>query len=129
MGYNFGQKKVVARSSEYVRCRGHEIEYLYPSRSANESLEGVDDRHMKPIEPRQFRVSTLPTTRRPVGEPTSTSHKKPRRCARSTRDQAARDGQLPVGYADGRLDAVAQDKRQLPPALLLRDDRAARDPP
>ncbi|MBC7496345.1 MAG: hypothetical protein H7243_04175 [Sphingomonadaceae bacterium] len=35
----------------------YEIEYYYASRLANEPPDGVNDRHLKPIEPRQLRLS------------------------------------------------------------------------
>ena len=34
----------------------YEIEYYYASRLANEPPDGVNDRHLKPIEPRQLRL-------------------------------------------------------------------------
>jgi hypothetical protein len=40
-------------------AKDNEIEYFYASRLPGESLEAVEDLHVRPIEQRQLRISAL----------------------------------------------------------------------
>ncbi len=57
VGYDFGRIEIAADLLNMFDAKDNEIEYFYTSRLAGEPLEGVDDRHIKPIEPRQLRLS------------------------------------------------------------------------
>lgn len=57
LGYDFGRIELAADLLNALDAKDYEIEYFYASRLAGEPLAGVDDRHVKPIEPRQLRVS------------------------------------------------------------------------
>ncbi len=57
LGYDFGRIAVAADLLNAFDAKDNEIEYDYVSRLPGEPLAGVDDRHVKPIEPRQLRVS------------------------------------------------------------------------
>ena len=57
LGYDFGRFQIAADLLNAFNAKDNEIEYYYTSRLPGEPLEGVDDRHVKPIEPRQLRIS------------------------------------------------------------------------
>ncbi|WP_174296301.1 TonB-dependent receptor [Sphingomonas bacterium] len=57
LGYDFGRIEIAADLLNAFDAKDNEIEYYYTSRLPGEPLAGVDDRHIKPIEPRQLRVS------------------------------------------------------------------------
>jgi len=57
LGYDFGRIEVAADLINALNAHNNEIEYFYASRLPAEPLGGVDDRHIKPIEPRQLRLS------------------------------------------------------------------------
>ncbi len=57
VGYDFGRIEVAADLLNVLDVHDNEIEYYYPSRLPGEPLDGVNDRHIRPIEPRQLRVS------------------------------------------------------------------------
>ena len=57
LGYDFGRIELAADLINALDSHDYEIEYYYASRLAGEPLEGVNDRHLKPIEPRQLRLS------------------------------------------------------------------------
>jgi outer membrane receptor protein involved in Fe transport len=57
VGYDFGRIEVAADLLNAFDAKDNEIEYFYTSRLAGEPLAGVDDHHIKPIEPRQLRLS------------------------------------------------------------------------
>ena len=57
LGYDFGRVELAADLINALDARDNEITYFYPSRLSGEPLEGVADRHIKPIEPRQLRLS------------------------------------------------------------------------
>ena len=57
LGYDFGRIELAADLINALDSHDYEIEYHYASRLAGEPLEGVNDRHLKPIEPRQLRLS------------------------------------------------------------------------
>jgi len=57
LGYDLGRIELAADLINVLDSHDNEIEYYYASRLAGESLEGVSDRHLKPIEPRQLRLS------------------------------------------------------------------------
>ena len=57
LGYDFGRIEVAADLINALDAHDDEIEYYYASRLAGEPLAGVADRHLKPIEPRQLRLS------------------------------------------------------------------------
>ncbi len=57
VGYDFGRIAIAADLLNAFDAKDNEIEYYYTSRLPGEPLAGVDDRHIKPIEPRQLRVS------------------------------------------------------------------------
>jgi len=57
LGYELGRIELAADLINVLDSHDNEIEYYYASRLAGESLEGVSDRHLKPIEPRQLRLS------------------------------------------------------------------------
>ncbi len=57
IGYDFGRFELAADLLNALNARDNEIEYFYTSRLPGEPLNGVDDRHIKPIEPRELKVS------------------------------------------------------------------------
>lgn len=57
LAYKFGRMEIAADLINALNARDNEITYFYTSRLRGELLGGVDDRHIKPIEPRQLRVS------------------------------------------------------------------------
>lgn len=57
LGYDLGRFEIAAELINALNAHDNEIEYFYTSRLPGETLAGVDDRHVKPIEPRQLRVS------------------------------------------------------------------------
>ena len=57
LGYSFGRVDVAADVLNVFDTRDNEIEYVYASRLSGEPTDGVSDRHVKPIEPRQLRIS------------------------------------------------------------------------
>ena len=57
LGYDFGPFQLAADLLNALNSKDNEIEYFYPSRLPGEPLDGVADRHVKPIEPRQLRLS------------------------------------------------------------------------
>ncbi len=57
IGYDFGRIAVAADLLNVLDAKDNEIEYDYVSRLPDEPLDGVTDRHIKPVEPRQLRVS------------------------------------------------------------------------
>ena len=57
LGYDFDRFQLAADLLNAFNAKDNEIEYLFRSRLPGEPLEGFDDRHVKPIEPRQLRIS------------------------------------------------------------------------
>jgi outer membrane receptor protein involved in Fe transport len=57
VGYRLGRVELAADLLNAFDAKHNEIEYFYASRLAGEPAEGVEDRHIRPIEPRQLRVS------------------------------------------------------------------------
>ena len=57
VGYDLGRVELAVDLLNALDARDNEIEYFYTSRLAGEPLDGVDDRHIKPIEPRELKVS------------------------------------------------------------------------
>ncbi|WP_255615654.1 TonB-dependent receptor [Polymorphobacter sp. PAMC 29334] len=57
VGYDLGRIELAADLLNAFDAHDYEIEYYYVSRLAGEPLAGVADRHVKPIEPRQLRLS------------------------------------------------------------------------
>lgn len=57
LGYDFGRVELAADLINALDSHDYEIEYYYVSRLKGEPLDGVADRHLKPIEPRQLRLS------------------------------------------------------------------------
>ena len=57
LGYDFGRIELAADLINALDSHNYEIEYYYASRLAGEPLAGVNDVHLKPIEPRQLRLS------------------------------------------------------------------------
>ena len=57
VGYNFGRIELAADLINALNAHDYEIEYYYISRLMGEPLSGIADRHVKPIEPRQLRLS------------------------------------------------------------------------
>ncbi len=57
IGYRLGRIELAADLLNAFNARDNEIEYFYASRLPGEPAEGVEDRHIRPIEPRQLRVS------------------------------------------------------------------------
>ena len=61
LGYDFGRIELAADLINALDSHDYEIEYFYTSRLRGEPLGGIEDRHLKPIEPRQLRLSaTVP---------------------------------------------------------------------
>jgi outer membrane receptor protein involved in Fe transport len=57
VSYDFGRVELAADVINALDAHDYEIEYYYASRLAVEPVDGVNDRHLKPIEPRQLRLS------------------------------------------------------------------------
>ncbi len=55
--YQLGRVELAADLLNMFNARDNEIEYFYASRLPGEPADGVEDRHIRPIEPRQLRVS------------------------------------------------------------------------
>ena len=55
--YQVGRVELAADLLNAFNARDNEIEYFYASRLPGEAAEGVEDRHIRPVEPRQLRVS------------------------------------------------------------------------
>lgn len=55
--YRLGRVELAADVLNLFGVEDNEIEYLYASRLPGEPAEGVEDRHIRPIEPRRIRVS------------------------------------------------------------------------
>lgn len=59
--YQIGSVELAADLLNVFNARDNEIEYFYASRLPGEPAEGIEDRHVRPIEPRQLRVSAKVT--------------------------------------------------------------------
>ena len=59
IGYRLGRVEIAADLLNVLDAKDNEIEYYYASRLPGEPPGGVEDRHIRPIEPRQLRVSAL----------------------------------------------------------------------
>lgn len=59
IGYRLGRVELAADLLNVLDAKDNEIEYFYASRLPGEPAGGVEDRHIRPIEPRQLRVSAL----------------------------------------------------------------------
>jgi hypothetical protein len=57
LGYDFGRIELAADLINALDSHDYEIEYFYASRLRGGPLGGIDERHVKPIEPRQLRLS------------------------------------------------------------------------
>ena len=57
IGYRIGRIELAADLLNAFDAKDNEIEYFYASRLPGEPVGGIDDRHIRPIEPRQLRVS------------------------------------------------------------------------
>ncbi len=57
IGYQLGRVLISAELLNALNAHDNEIEYFYASRLAGEPAGGIEDRHIRPIEPRQLRVS------------------------------------------------------------------------
>ena len=55
--YQVGRVELAADLLNVLDSKDNEIEYFYASRLPGEPIEGIEDRHIRPIEPRQLRVS------------------------------------------------------------------------
>ena len=55
--YQLGQVQLAADLLNVFNAKDNEIEYFYASRLPGEPSEGIEDRHVRPIELRQLRVS------------------------------------------------------------------------
>lgn len=58
LAYRFASFQVSAEVINLLNSHDNDITYFYTSRLPGEPLEGVDDFHVHPIEPRELRVST-----------------------------------------------------------------------
>ena len=58
-GYRLGSVELAADVLNLFDAKDNEIEYFYASRLPGEPVAGVEDRHIRPIEPRQLRVSAI----------------------------------------------------------------------
>ena len=61
VGYQLGRVEFAADLINVFNARDNEIEYFYASRLAGEPADGIEDRHVRPIERRQLRVSATVT--------------------------------------------------------------------
>lgn len=59
LGYTLARVELAADLLNIFDAKNNEIEYFYASRLPGEPDDGVEDRHIRPIEPRQLRVSAL----------------------------------------------------------------------
>ena len=59
VAYRFGKVELAADLLNVLDAKDNEIEYFYAPRLPGEPAEGVEDRHIRPIEPRQLRVSAV----------------------------------------------------------------------
>lgn len=57
VGYQWGRIELAADLLNVFNAKANEIEYFYASRLPGEPAEGIEDRHIRPIEPRQLRIS------------------------------------------------------------------------
>ena len=57
LAWRFGQYEIAASVFNLLQSKDPEISYFYASRLPGEPIEGVKDIHIKPVEPRQLRVS------------------------------------------------------------------------
>lgn len=57
LAYQLGNVELAADLLNVFDAKDNEIEYFYASRLPGEPLDGIEDRHVRPIEPRQLRVS------------------------------------------------------------------------
>ena len=57
VGYQLGRVELAADLLNLFDSKDNEIEYFYASRLSGELVGGMEDRHIRPIEPRQIRVS------------------------------------------------------------------------
>ena len=57
LAYKLGRIELATDVINALNAHDNEITYLYTSRLPGEPLAGIDDRHIKPIEPRQLRIS------------------------------------------------------------------------
>ena len=55
--YQLGRLELAADLLNVFNAKDNEIEYFYASRLPGEPPEGIEDRHVRPIEPRQLRLS------------------------------------------------------------------------
>ena len=55
--YQLGRVELAADLLNAFNAKDNEIEYFYASRLPGEPAGGVEDRHIRPVEPRQLRVS------------------------------------------------------------------------
>ncbi len=55
--YTMGRIRIGAEVLNLFDARDADISYYYASRLPGEPAEGVEDRHIHPVEPRQMRVS------------------------------------------------------------------------
>ena len=59
--YQIGSVELAADLLNVFDAKDNEIEYFYASRLPGEPAGGIEDRHVRPIEPRQLRVSAKVT--------------------------------------------------------------------
>ena len=59
--YQIGRIELAADLLNVFNAKDNEIEYFYASRLRGEPAGGIEDRHVRPIEPRQLRVSAKVT--------------------------------------------------------------------
>ena len=57
MKYTFSKWQISVDLLNILNSKASDIEYFYASRLNNESTEGVEDRHLHPMEPRTFRIT------------------------------------------------------------------------
>ncbi len=55
--YQLGRVELAADLLNVFNAKDNEIEYFYASRLPGEPAGGIEDRHIRPVEPRQLRVS------------------------------------------------------------------------
>lgn len=55
--YDLGRLRIGVDVLNLLNAQDPDISYLYASRLPGEPVDGVEDRHIHPVEPRQFRVS------------------------------------------------------------------------
>ncbi len=58
LAYRWGRLQVSAEVINLLNSHDNDITYFYTSRLPGEPLDGVDDFHVHPIEPRELRLST-----------------------------------------------------------------------